>query len=83
MTTTTNGDDDDDDFVNVDKKQLVLYQEPPTFVKVVGMLPAAMFWTVAQPLAKYSGYEWLMEKMGSLAVEEAGVDMALDGADDF
>jgi len=47
------------------------------------MLPAAMFWTVAQPLAKYSGYEWLMEKMGSLAVEEAGVDMALDGADDF
>jgi hypothetical protein len=35
-------------------KQLMLYPQHPTFVTVIGMLPKALFWVAAAPIAKYS-----------------------------
>ncbi|KAL5113767.1 hypothetical protein ACEQ8H_008341 [Pleosporales sp. CAS-2024a] len=38
--------------------------QEPTFVKVIGLLPEALFWTAAAPVARYSAmaYEALVEK---------------------
>ncbi|KAF1975720.1 hypothetical protein BU23DRAFT_552217 [Bimuria novae-zelandiae CBS 107.79] len=44
----------DHEYGDAGDKQLILYQEDPVFVKVIGMLPQAMFWTVAQPIARYT-----------------------------
>jgi hypothetical protein len=52
-------------------KQLLVH-EPPTFVTVVGMIPRALFWTAAAPVAKYShmAYEALVEKFAGLGVRD-------------
>jgi hypothetical protein len=36
------------------QKQLILYPRHPTFVNVISMIPASMFWVVAAPVAKYT-----------------------------
>ncbi|KAL5403133.1 hypothetical protein PMIN03_010121 [Paraphaeosphaeria minitans] len=36
------------------EKEVVSYAEDPAFVKALGMIPEAMFWVVAQPIARYS-----------------------------
>jgi hypothetical protein len=50
-------------------KQLQVH-EPPTFVTVIGILPGALFWTAAAPVAKYShmAYDALVEKFAELGV---------------
>ncbi|KAF1949070.1 hypothetical protein CC80DRAFT_555686 [Byssothecium circinans] len=50
------------------KKQLILYQERPVFINVIGMLPAAMFWTMAVPVAVLSNkaYDKVVEKLSGL-----------------
>ena len=41
------------------------------FVKVIGMLPEAMFWAVAQPIAHYGSKALgsMLEKLTSLTME--------------
>ncbi len=48
--------------------QLILYHEQPVFITVIGMIPVAMFWTVAQPLAHYSSkaFDKVMQKLSGL-----------------
>ncbi|KAL5470420.1 hypothetical protein PMIN07_001771 [Paraphaeosphaeria minitans] len=36
------------------EKEVVSYAEDSAFVKALGMIPEAMFWVVAQPIARYS-----------------------------
>jgi hypothetical protein len=54
--------------VGDEHKQMILYPQHPTFVNVIGMLPQAMFWATAAPIAKYSGkaYEALVGKLSEL-----------------
>jgi hypothetical protein len=49
---------------NPEDKQLILYPQHPTFVTVIGMLPEALFWATAAPIAKYStkAYDALVDK---------------------
>jgi len=49
-------------------RQLSLYREPPTFVKVVALLPETMFWVAAAPVMKYSSmaYEAMVSKFTKL-----------------
>jgi hypothetical protein len=58
----------DEEDLGDEHKQMILYPQHPTFVTVIGMLPQAMFWATAAPIAKYSGkaYEALVEKLSEL-----------------
>jgi hypothetical protein len=49
-------------------KQLILYPRHPTFVTVIGMLPAAMFWATAAPVVKYGNraFDVLVERLTRL-----------------
>jgi hypothetical protein len=51
-----------------EKKQLILYPRHPTFVTVIGMLPAAMFWATAAPVVKYgnSAFDMVVERLTRL-----------------
>ena len=51
-------------------KQLILYPQHPTFVTVIGMLPAAMFWAAAAPAIKYGNraFDVLLERLTGLKV---------------
>lgn len=53
---------------NPDQKQMILYPQHPTFVTVIGMLPATMFWVTLVPIAKYSSkaFDIIVEKMTGL-----------------
>lgn len=57
---------------NTHSQQLVIYQEDPVFIKVIGMIPEAMFWVVAQPIAHYTNkaFDSLMEKLASVLLDE-------------
>lgn len=59
-----------DDMSEPGDRQLILAPEYPTFVKVIGMLPAAMFWQVAAPIANYSNkaYDALVDKLHDLGL---------------
>ncbi|KAL1603706.1 hypothetical protein SLS60_005295 [Paraconiothyrium brasiliense] len=74
-----NGDYDQtlDDYAH--EKQMILYQEDPVFVKIIGMLPEAAFWVVAQPIAHYSGrlldaasktFDAALQKLTGLSLDE-------------
>ena len=54
--------------------QLILYREDPTFVTVVSMLPEAMFWAAAAPVAKLGNlaYDKLAEQFTGSTVDEDG-----------
>jgi hypothetical protein len=54
--------------------QLILYPQHPTFVIVIGMLPAAFFWATAAPIAKYStkAYDALIDKFAGLELIGGG-----------
>lgn len=47
------------------QKQLILYPQHPSFVNVIGMIPATMFWMTAAPIVRYTNVavETLIEKL--------------------
>ena len=49
---------------NAVQRQLIICPLDPTFVTVIGMLPRAMFWVAAAPVAKFSNkaYDTVVEK---------------------
>lgn len=53
------------------EKEVVVREEDPTFVTVIGMLPKAMFWVAAAPVAKLSNmaYDAMVEKLTHLELE--------------
>jgi hypothetical protein len=59
---------------NPEDKQLILYPQHPTFVTVIGMLPKALFWATAAPIAKYStkAYDALVNKFAGLELSGGG-----------
>lgn len=60
--------EDSDAAYGSEGRQLSIYQEPPTFVKVVALLPETMFWLAAAPVVKYSSmaYEAMVSKFTEL-----------------
>jgi hypothetical protein len=54
-----------------EEKQLIVYPQGPTFVTVIGMLPKAMFWAAAAPVARLgtSAYDLLIEKFTGLELD--------------
>jgi hypothetical protein len=63
---------------NLEDKQLILYPQHPTFVNVIGMLPEALFWATAAPIAKYStkAYDALVVRFAGL--ELSGEEVCMD-----
>ncbi|KAJ4345472.1 uncharacterized protein N0V89_011603 [Didymosphaeria variabile] len=62
------------------EKQMILYQEDPVFVKIIGMLPEAAFWVVARPIAHYSSkvldaasrtFDTALHKLTGLSLDES------------
>jgi hypothetical protein len=51
-----------------EKKKLILYPRHPTFVTVIGMLPAAMFWATAAPVVNYGSraFDLLVQRLTGL-----------------
>ncbi|KAJ4371986.1 hypothetical protein N0V83_003759 [Neocucurbitaria cava] len=51
-----------------EQKQMILYSPEPTFITVIGMLPATVMWTTAAVVAKYSNkaYDAVIEKLTGL-----------------
>ncbi|EAT87903.2 hypothetical protein SNOG_04143 [Parastagonospora nodorum SN15] len=49
-------------------RQVSLFHEPPTFVKVVALLPETMFWVTVAPVVKYSSmaYEAMVSQFTKL-----------------
>ncbi|KAH4076315.1 hypothetical protein HBI75_121760 [Parastagonospora nodorum] len=49
-------------------RQVSLFHEPPTFVKVVALLPETMFWVAVAPVVKYSSmaYEAMVSQFTKL-----------------
>lgn len=58
-------------------RQLIVYKEDPVFIKVIGMIPQAMFWVVAQPIARYANnaFDAMLQKLTGLALDEPDVSM--------
>jgi hypothetical protein len=54
-----------------EEKQLIVYPQDPTFVTVIGILPKAMFWAAAAPVARLgsSAYDMLIEKFTGLELD--------------
>jgi hypothetical protein len=54
------------------EKEVVIREEDPTFVTVIGMLPNAMFWAAAAPVAKHSNmaYDAMVKKLTHSESEE-------------
>jgi hypothetical protein len=50
----------DYEFVDVGQERPTADQDPPTLIKVTGIIAMAMFDTITQPLAKYSSYNQLV-----------------------
>ncbi|KAF2636661.1 hypothetical protein P280DRAFT_510318 [Massarina eburnea CBS 473.64] len=58
----------DTDAASADGKQLILYPHHPVIINVIAMLPAAMFWGAAAPVAALSSmaYDGLVERLFGL-----------------
>lgn len=54
---------------DADQMQLIVYPEPPAFINVIGMIPAALFYVTAAPAVHYANrvYEMMLEKLAGLA----------------
>jgi hypothetical protein len=70
-------DTDSEDFDMVsrpDDRLLVFYPQHPTFVTVIGLLPQALFWAAAAPVAEYStkAYDALIEKVAGIGLSAMG-----------
>ncbi|KAF1830640.1 hypothetical protein BDW02DRAFT_92188 [Decorospora gaudefroyi] len=63
-------DREDSEPESLEQRQIIVYAQHPTFVTVVGLLPAAMFWATAAPVVKYAhgAFDALVEKVKSLKV---------------
>ncbi|KAF2831809.1 hypothetical protein CC86DRAFT_463601 [Ophiobolus disseminans] len=61
-----------DTVVTTEEKEVVVQVEDPTFVTVIGLLPEAMFWAAAAPVARLgnAAYHALVKRFASLEVEE-------------
>jgi hypothetical protein len=59
---------------NPEDKQIILYPQHPTFVNVIGMLPEALFWATAAPIATYSTrvYDALVDRFAGLELSGGG-----------
>lgn len=60
-------------------KEIISYPEDPVFVKALGMVPEAMFWAVAQSVARYSkmlrgatskAFDTALQKLTGLSLDE-------------
>ncbi|KAJ4296330.1 hypothetical protein N0V90_006375 [Kalmusia sp. IMI 367209] len=66
--------DEDDQLAEVDsacEKQLFSCRDDPVFVRVLGLLPRAMFWAVAQPVAHYASraLDTAVERLTSMSLD--------------
>lgn len=52
----------------LEQKQMILYSPEPTFITVIGMLPATVMWTTAAVVAKFGNkaYDAVIEKLTGL-----------------
>lgn len=57
-----------DEAASAKQQQLIVYSQHPTFVTVLGLLPQAMFWATAAPIAQLSNkaYDAMVEKLMGL-----------------
>jgi hypothetical protein len=57
-----------DEAASAKQQQLIVYSQHPTFVTVLGLLPQAMFWATAAPIAHLSNkaYDAMVEKLTGL-----------------